>query len=123
GQSDGTAPGLAPSSRPRIEARRKPAVDAGALDRFAMTTYDHHDSTGASGSWLRPTGDQRHRRKDDQRNQQRQNRAEQFHGCGASMIAGLRLSALAATFRSEEHTSELQSRVDLVCRLLLEKKK
>src|SRR5438105_5480922 len=27
------------------------------------------------------------------------------------------------TPRSEEHTSELQSRVDLVCRLLLEKKK
>src|SRR6266536_4135652 len=28
-----------------------------------------------------------------------------------------------ASARSEEHTSELQSRVDLVCRLLLEKKK
>src|SRR6267378_898580 len=28
----------------------------------------------------------------------------------------------AANFRSEEHTSELQSRRDLVCRLLLEKK-
>src|SRR5206468_9155247 len=28
-----------------------------------------------------------------------------------------------ATARSEEHTSELQSRSDLVCRLLLEKKK
>src|SRR5438105_10661139 len=27
------------------------------------------------------------------------------------------------SMRSEEHTSELQSRVDLVCRLLLEKKK
>src|SRR5207249_11036043 len=27
-----------------------------------------------------------------------------------------------AQFRSEEHTSELQSRFDLVCRLLLEKK-
>src|SRR5438105_5810850 len=27
------------------------------------------------------------------------------------------------SLRSEEHTSELQSRVDLVCRLLLEKKK
>ena len=26
-------------------------------------------------------------------------------------------------YRSEEHTSELQSRFDLVCRLLLEKKK
>src|SRR5690349_22219813 len=29
----------------------------------------------------------------------------------------------AALLRSEEHTSELQSRRDLVCRLLLEKKK
>src|SRR2546422_8107515 len=29
----------------------------------------------------------------------------------------------AATLRSEEHTSELQSRLHLVCRLLLEKKK
>src|SRR2546422_2039106 len=31
--------------------------------------------------------------------------------------------ALEAKFRSEEHTSELQSRLHLVCRLLLEKKK
>src|SRR2546428_2068014 len=30
---------------------------------------------------------------------------------------------LAGALRSEEHTSELQSRSDLVCRLLLEKKK
>src|SRR2546429_3737464 len=30
--------------------------------------------------------------------------------------------ALFAQFRSEEHTSELQSRLHLVCRLLLEKK-
>src|SRR5206468_9667283 len=30
---------------------------------------------------------------------------------------------MPATSRSEEHTSELQSRSDLVCRLLLEKKK
>src|SRR5207247_11336532 len=34
----------------------------------------------------------------------------------------LRLSFFDS-LRSEEHTSELQSRVDLVCRLLLEKKK
>src|SRR5437868_13122446 len=34
----------------------------------------------------------------------------------------LRAGQLAAD-RSEEHTSELQSRFDLVCRLLLEKKK
>src|SRR5690242_21350339 len=31
--------------------------------------------------------------------------------------------AMAAAARSEEHTSELQSHVNLVCRLLLEKKK
>src|SRR5206468_10955312 len=31
--------------------------------------------------------------------------------------------AAASSTRSEEHTSELQSRSDLVCRLLLEKKK
>src|SRR5437868_9849334 len=30
---------------------------------------------------------------------------------------------IGASYRSEEHTSELQSRFDLVCRLLLEKKK
>src|SRR5207247_5719785 len=32
-------------------------------------------------------------------------------------------AAVGLIQRSEEHTSELQSRVDLVCRLLLEKKK
>src|SRR2546428_4655867 len=34
-----------------------------------------------------------------------------------------RTNAQSAVTRSEEHTSELQSRSDLVCRLLLEKKK
>src|SRR5438105_7442876 len=38
-------------------------------------------------------------------------------------VCPLRLSTNYALLRSEEHTSELQSRVDLVCRLLLEKKK
>src|SRR3989449_7029527 len=33
------------------------------------------------------------------------------------------LPCAATHFRSEEHTSELQSRLHLVCRLLLEKKK
>src|SRR2546422_8505658 len=41
---------------------------------------------------------------------------EGVHGVG---FAAARLTAL----RSEEHTSELQSRLHLVCRLLLEKKK
>src|SRR5438105_9900819 len=34
-----------------------------------------------------------------------------------------RVTPASSGTRSEEHTSELQSRVDLVCRLLLEKKK
>src|SRR5690606_42102047 len=34
-----------------------------------------------------------------------------------------KLTALATQLRSEEHTSELQSRENLVCRLLLEKKR
>src|SRR5699024_11601516 len=38
-------------------------------------------------------------------------------------MLGFGLSAPSAVPRSEEHTSELQSRFDLVCRLLLEKKK
>src|SRR5690349_23765976 len=38
-----------------------------------------------------------------------------------TLVAGS--GALGTLARSEEHTSELQSRRDLVCRLLLEKKK
>src|SRR5690606_41626429 len=41
----------------------------------------------------------------------------------ASASAGVGFSGSAAPARSEEHTSELQSRENLVCRLLLEKKK
>ena len=42
-----------------------------------------------------------------------------------SLRTGLIGAGLAKTkqYRSEEHTSELQSRRNLVCRLLLEKKK
>src|SRR5690349_2934998 len=40
-----------------------------------------------------------------------------------SVAVALRQSVMSLMKRSEEHTSELQSRRDLVCRLLLEKKK
>src|SRR3989449_2102955 len=36
---------------------------------------------------------------------------------------GLQVTELSTHLQSEEHTSELQSRLHLVCRLLLEKKK
>src|SRR5438874_7047232 len=38
-------------------------------------------------------------------------------------LLGVTGASAVFAFRSEEHTSELQSRRDLVCRLLLEKKK
>src|SRR3712207_7892449 len=42
---------------------------------------------------------------------------------GAHLLPRLRSAARPLLARSEEHTSELQSRQYLVCRLLLEKKK
>src|SRR5437016_5620378 len=44
-------------------------------------------------------------------------------GNGASILIGGGALQLVAAGRSEEHTSELQSLTNLVCRLLLEKKK
>src|SRR5688572_32154729 len=46
--------------------------------------------------------------------------AGRAHLCGSRAPGGPRRHALV---RSEEHTSELQSQSNLVCRLLLEKKK
>src|SRR5207249_5221322 len=47
-----------------------------------------------------------------------------FTATGASIIdMKIDIDKLTEAERSEEHTSELQSRFDLVCRLLLEKKK
>src|SRR3712207_9524896 len=44
-------------------------------------------------------------------------------GSGPGSVGRERVSTRASLLRSEEHTSELQSRQYLVCRLLLEKKK
>src|SRR5690606_41350895 len=44
-------------------------------------------------------------------------------GSLATLILVFAVGSLLAWLRSEEHTSELQSRENLVCRLLLEKKK
>src|SRR5688572_30543978 len=48
--------------------------------------------------------------------------AAQINYAGCLSVLGDHAAALAA-LRSEEHTSELQSQSNLVCRLLLEKKK
>src|SRR3989449_7854141 len=46
-----------------------------------------------------------------------------FRCHGEDAIGGVNPAAPDLRWRSEEHTSELQSRLHLVCRLLLEKKK
>src|SRR5436309_7600961 len=55
-------------------------------------------------------------------------RSSARRGATVSPLMGWRLKAVpvavqSCSVRSEEHTSELQSRENLVCRLLLEKKK
>src|SRR5699024_12218547 len=45
-----------------------------------------------------------------------------WRGYGFTYAATLLWAGIAICVRSEEHTSELQSRFDFVCRLLLEKK-
>src|SRR2546422_6331897 len=49
-------------------------------------------------------------------------REDRLHA-GAERVQHLDRGRAAEAARSEEHTSELQSRLHLVCRLLLEKKK
>src|SRR5690606_40713489 len=44
------------------------------------------------------------------------------HTPSATEVRAARISLSASPLRSEEHTSELQSRENLVCRLLLDKK-
>src|SRR5258707_11913396 len=49
--------------------------------------------------------------------------AARCEGIRFGAASGSRIQDIAGSSRSEEHTSELQSRQYLVCRLLLEKKK
>src|SRR5690606_40309489 len=51
------------------------------------------------------------------------NEADAVHDETAARAVGRRRQMHRRVERSEEHTSELQSRENLVCRLLLEKKK
>src|SRR2546422_6375922 len=50
-------------------------------------------------------------------------RVSQRDACQSRRVAGVQAGGRLILLRSEEHTSELQSRLHLVCRLLLEKKK
>src|SRR3712207_8451062 len=55
--------------------------------------------------------------------QDRLNLLQRPFGSQVTVLPEELVTTVVALFRSEEHTSELQSRQYLVCRLLLEKKK
>src|SRR5260370_23358842 len=68
-----------------------------ALDGFVVALFDFRaNGVDIAGMCVRPAG-----------------HGKRCGGCGSALKEG----------RSEEHTSELQSHLNLVCRLLLEKKK
>src|SRR5690349_24810078 len=80
---------------------------------FPYTTLFRSRLTGGRGLVLLARGDETQR----QRGAEKQMRSTCPH------VDRICFSAPRWRWRSEEHTSELQSRRDLVCRLLLEKKK
>src|SRR5207249_9066013 len=84
-------------SRPSQQRARRPAPTP---VRAAAGPAGRRSGREAGGSWATPRGHAEHAR-----------------------VLTDRAIGVAIDARSEEHTSELQSRFDLVCRLLLEKKK
>src|SRR3712207_3426091 len=95
-------------------------VDLGAGDGVLELAHAAAERAADLGQALRTQDEQR----DDEHD-------HEFHGTDVGhALKGSRLAVLepadgnkVLTLRSEEHTSELQSRQYLVCRLLLEKKK
>src|SRR5690606_40123146 len=85
----------------------------------ALPIYDRRDQFGHSVPAVRMGGATFARR--DRSDLQRDDRAVRRVGGLPVLRAEDRYAPFAR--RSEEHTSELQSRENLVCRLLLEKKK
>src|SRR5438034_3010471 len=97
--SFGLSPACRPLAKPAAYAAPRPAITAAT---FQTSRYQGRASDGVTDSTFRRT-------------------ASVCSGVGRGnasfkFIRRLRIS------RSEEHTSELQSHSDLVCRLLLEKK-
>src|SRR2546428_3412375 len=93
-------------------------VDGIGQEADLSVTHDLGNGAARAGHHRRPARERLDHRQPERlgpvdREEQRQRISEQAPLLGVADLAD----------RSEEHTSELQSRSDLVCRLLLEKKK
>src|SRR3712207_7059950 len=86
--------------------------DTATTEIYTLSLHD------ALPIWLQPAGDPA-----PPRRAARDGRADPLGGPAAAALAQRGGRAGGCRARSEEHTSELQSRQYLVCRLLLEKKK
>src|SRR5690606_41548710 len=104
-----------PRPRPRLHTVRRPP--ASPLSPYTTLFRPHRPGLRGHLAAPRPGRGSAGRR--------RQGRAHRQPGPVRPRIVGPdeHLSRGGRTLRSEEHTSELQSRENLVCRLLLEKKK
>src|SRR5256886_12587952 len=94
---------------PRLLSRR-------ATSRSASSRFRYPPSAPSSGEPVQPA---------QRRSSTRRPRSKRNTSCSTSSIFSSSTKANSASWhrRSEEHTSELQSQSNLVCRLLLEKKK
>src|SRR5690242_21077801 len=91
---------------------------------FPYTTLFRSAQADASGSSRLPAVKRDAvRRRREQHCLDARRRAPRSGGGDRPLRAGRSRAQRLARVRSEEHTSELQSHVNLVCRLLLEKKK
>src|SRR5256886_13574746 len=86
---------------------------------FPYTTLFRSHSRGAGAGARGVPGDER----EDLRRLPRPPRPRRPRRVRADHLAACRNNGSSSAGRSEEHTSELQSQSNLVCRLLLEKKK
>src|SRR5216683_1791179 len=132
--------GIRPPGVKRAEARRQPRTAAGSsalAHRTRQPARMRGRPVGCSEGERRGTPPHRRERRHDEPRRARHtsawsSRREQMEDpthCEARTAGRCRTSGPPGPSRpnrlarSEEHTSELQSRSDLVCRLLLEKKK
>src|SRR5690606_41602347 len=100
---------------PPTEPYTLPLHDALPISQHARRQYSHN----ADGGFKRRSDHE----PGGEAIGQKENHADGKVDSGCDDDQGLRHRHKGEQYRSEEHTSELQSRENLVCRLLLDKKK
>src|SRR2546430_11885501 len=88
--------------------------------RSPLFPYTPLSRSGAGEQQVRDVGAADEKEKSDRREQEQQDRP---NPANEVLMQRRDANAHVLVVRSEEHTSELQSQSNLVCRLLLEKKK